>query len=984
MKIQRNIFLLFIAALFVIARFATHAYKNYKTNLGTSSWVNHTNNIIKTLSDLYATAIAMESDSRGYIITGEPSFAVSCKHDSALINDQLQALRKLVTGNQAQQKDIDTLSVILDKKVAFSFKAMALRDSSVTSAARQISGGYGVWLTTQLKTVTDSILKEEKRLLGIRLPDNKKAQKQALYVSFLGGAFCLVFLILFLYFINRDIQLRKRAEAELKSSEIKYRKLIEDAGVVMFTTNTDGHFTFISNRVTTLTGYQKEELTGKSFSILIPLNWVEKINTFYQEQFKNRTAQTITEFPIITKSGEEKWVEQTSAILYDDEDHIQGLQCMVKDIDEKRQMQMQLEKSEYRFESILANSSSLIYIKDLEGKYLLINRQFESVFHISNADIIGKTDYDFNEKEAADRYTEADRKVIETRSPIETEEIIINPDGVHYYLIIKFLLLNNENEVFGLCGIATDISQRVRNEQELEEARKIAENAEKLQEQFLANMSHDIRTPLNGIIGMTGLLKGTPLNSEQNEFTDAISQSAGTLLVLINDILDLSKIKAGMLNIESIPFRLRDIISTATYTLKQKAAENGVGFHIAIDPNIPAVLKGDPYRLSQILNNLVGNAVKFTDSGEISVSVLRETSGEEIIRVKFSVKDSGIGIPPDRLDVVFENFAQSGNDTARRYGGTGLGLAIVKQLVSLQGGDIHVESVLNKGSQFYFTIPYIICNADEIQPTPKLDTEYALPSGELEGYRLLITEDDPVNQKMISAILKKAGVQADMAGNGREMIDYLQSNQHYDLILSDIHMPEMDGYEAANFIRKNLHLDIPILAMTATVMQGEKENCLHAGMNDFISKPFSIQELLQKIRQYVHKHETAPTSDNGSTENEVVSSPLYDLSYLDEMEDNEYSKEVLQMFLASAPGALNEIKTGVSEKKWNEVYQKAHRLKSSAGLLKMQTLVETLTLMEKNTKEQKDLNEVPILAEKALLFYQTIQPMLEEEIKRLS
>lgn len=991
MKIQRNIIILFIAALLVIARFATHAYKSYKTNLETSSWVNHTNNLIKTLSDLYATAIAMESDSRGYILTGKKSFATSCSHDSALLNNQLQVLRTLANGNQTGQKNIDTLSDILDKKMAFSFETMALRDSSLTSAIRQMAGGYGVRLTAQLKTATDAMLKGEKRLLKTRIPDNKKAQKQALYVSFLGGVVCLVFLILFLYFINRDIQLRKRAESDLKSSEIKYRKLIEDSGVVMFTTNIEGCFTFISNRVLTLTGYEKNELIGKLFAILIPADWLEKINSFYQEQFKNRTSETIIEFPIITKTREEKWVEQTGVILYDDEDHIQGLQCMVKDIDEKKQMQTQLEESEYhrrenqyRFESILANSSSLIYIKDLQGKYLLINRKFESVFHISNAEIVGKTDYDFDKKESADRYSAADRQVVETRSPVETQEIIIHPDGVHYYMIIKFPLLNNENEVFGLCGIATDISQRVRNEQELVEARKIAENAEKLQEQFLANMSHDIRTPLNGIIGMTGLLKSTPLNNEQNEFTDAISQSADTLLVLINDILDLSKIKAGMLNIESIPFRLREIIDTATYALKQKATDNGVGFHIGIDPDIPTVLKGDPYRLSQILNNLIGNAVKFTESGEISVSVLRETSDEESIRVKFSVKDSGIGIPLDKLDMVFENFAQSGNDTARRYGGTGLGLAIVKQLISLQGGDIHVESVLNKGSQFYFTIPYTICNEDEIRLPPKQDVGQNFSIGELEGYRLLVAEDDPVNQKMISTILKKAGVQADMAENGREMINYLKTNQHYDLILSDIHMPEMDGYEAANFIRKNLHLDIPILAMTATVMQGEKENCLYAGMNDFISKPFSIQELLQKVRQYVHKHETEPTSDNESIETETASSSLYDLGYLDEMEDNEYSKEVLQMFLASAPDALKDIKTAISEKKWDEVYQKAHRLKSSAGLLKMQTLVEILTLMETNTREQKDLKDVPTLAEKALSFYRAVQPMLEEEIRRLS
>ncbi|MGH2643378.1 MAG: ATP-binding protein, partial [Chitinophagaceae bacterium] len=524
-------------------------------------------------------------------------------------------------------------------------------------------------------------------------------------------------------------------------------------------------------------------------------------------------------------------MEQTGVILYDEAGHIQGLQCMVKDIDEKKRIQIQLEESEYRrkenqfrLESILTNANSLIFMKDLQGRYLLINRKFETTLNISPSEILGKTDYDFSKEEDADRYSEADQKVIKSQKPYRTEEILYHPDGEHHYLIIKFPLFNNENEIYGLCGIATDISDRVHYEQELLKARKIAENAEKLQEQFLANMSHDIRTPLNGIIGMADLLHTTDLNKEQREFSDAIMQSADTLLVLINDILDLSKIKAGMLNIESIQFRLSDLISRTIYPLKQKAIDKGLRFHSFIDPDIPEVLKGDPYRLSQILLNLIGNAVKFTNSGEISLSAERQTSNEEYIRVSFSVKDTGIGIPLDKIDTIFENFTQSSSDTTRKYGGTGLGLAIVKQLINLQGGDIHVESEVNKGSRFYLTISYLLPADNEGQLPTKNQDEKLLTPGALKGYRILVAEDDAVNQKMIGITLRKAGVETDIAGNGREMINYLTSGNHYDLILSDIHMPEMDGYEAAGFIRNNLKLNIPILAMTATVLENEKEN----------------------------------------------------------------------------------------------------------------------------------------------------------------
>lgn len=991
MKIQRHIIILFIAALIVIARFATHSYQNYKTNLQTSSWINHTNTVIKTVESLYNTATVLESSSRGYIITGQPSFKASFRNDSSLIKDQLQALRVLTSDNPVEQNNIDSLNMLLNKEVAHCYRLMTLRDSSAILATQQLSLGNGVLLMTDIKSVVDSMLREENKLLEWRIPANKKTLKQALRLSFLGGAVSLIFLVLFLYLINRDIQRRKRAESDLKASEIKYRKLIEDAGAVMFTSDIQGCFTFISNRVLELTGYQKEELIGKLFAVLVAPEEVERIRLFYQEQLKNRTPETTTEFPIVTRDGEKKWIEQTGVILYDDENHIKGLQCMVKDIDEKKRMQVQLEESEYyrrenqyRLESILANANSMIYMKDLQGKYLLINRKFETTFNHSAADIIGKTDYDFNKKEDADRYSEADQKVIESQKPFKTEEALIQPDGIRHYMIVKFPLFNTDNKLYGLCGIATDISDRVRYEHELVEARKIAENAEKLQEQFLANMSHDIRTPLNGIIGMTGLLHSTELNAEQHEFTEAIKQSADTLLVLINDILDLSKIKAGMLNIECIPFRLADLISRATYTLRQKAAEKEVRFDVSIDPGIPAVLKGDPYRLSQILVNLIGNAVKFTDEGGISLSVEKESLEGENIRVCFSVKDSGIGIPAEKLDAVFENFTQSSSDVARKYGGSGLGLAIVKQLVQLQGGDIHVESVLNKGSRFYFTIPYIISNDDEKQLSQKKEEENVTPSAELKGYRLLVAEDDSINQKMVNAILKKAGVQADMVSNGREMIDYLESGNHYDLILSDIHMPEMDGYEAAVIIRKKLNLNIPILAMTATVMQDEKENCLYAGMNDFISKPFTLQELLKKIAKYVPKPEQRPLADQDKAANDTKPMPLYDLSYLDEMGDKEYSKEVLQMFLETTPAALEDIKNAITIKNWKEVYQKAHRLKSSTGLLKMQSLFESLAMMEANAKEQTGLNEMPVLAQKIQSLYNTICPLMEEEIKRLS
>ncbi|MGH2643379.1 MAG: CHASE3 domain-containing protein [Chitinophagaceae bacterium] len=305
MKIQRNIIILFIVAVIVIARFAFHSYQNYKTNLQTSLWVNQSNNVIKNIADLYAKTTSIESEYEDYVITGQKSFAASFQKDSLLIKNQLKNLRELTADNLAEKNNVDTLSSLLNEKITYSIKGMTLRDSSVLLATQQLSGEYGVSLMTQIKSVMDSMLNGQNRLLKSRNPANNKAQKRELYIAFLGAAFCLVFLIFFLFLINRDIQLRKRAESELKSSEIKYRKLIEDARVVMFTTNVEGYFTFISNRVLMLTGYQKEGLIGKLFPVLVAPAWVEKIRTFYQEQFKNKESQTVLEFPILTKNGEE-------------------------------------------------------------------------------------------------------------------------------------------------------------------------------------------------------------------------------------------------------------------------------------------------------------------------------------------------------------------------------------------------------------------------------------------------------------------------------------------------------------------------------------------------------------------------------------------------------------------------------------------------------------------------------------------------------
>jgi len=396
-----------------------------------------------------------------------------------------------------------------------------------------------------------------------------------------------------------------------------------------------------------------------------------------------------------------------------------------------------------------------------------------------------------------------------------------------------------------LIKLNKDISQRKKAQEQLEIAIREAQEAKQMQEQFLANMSHEIRTPMNGIKGMTDLLLSTPLSNKQHELAGIIKSSVNNLLVIVGDILDFSKIKAGKLNIEKITFRLKDALGNAAAIFDHRLKKKRLLLETTIDPAIPDWLIGDPHRLNQILINLLGNAIKFTDQGQIQIRViLREQTETEVI-LSFTVRDTGIGIPPDSLPHIFESFAQGGRDTSRLYGGTGLGLTICKQLLHLQGGDITVTSAVGKGSAFHFHLPYGVSN-DTAEDRPATETIYDY-SKLLAGKRFLVAEDNEINQKLIDYVLRKAGGTVEMFNNGAEAIRHLQQDRVFDLIIMDLQMPEMDGYTATRYIRNDLKMQTPIIAMTATAMKGEQLQCIESGMNEYMTKPFEFAELYKRI-----------------------------------------------------------------------------------------------------------------------------------------
>ncbi len=510
-----------------------------------------------------------------------------------------------------------------------------------------------------------------------------------------------------------------------------------------------------------------------------------------------------------------------------------------------------------------------------------------------------------------------------------------------------------------------DLSIRNRLENELRIAKKLADDNAAIKDQFMANMSHEIRTPMNAILGFTGLLLKNNRDENQREYVQAIHTSSSNLLNIINDILDFSKIEAGKMTIEKVSFRLSDLIDSLRVMFQEKAKEKNIHFSVQADQSLPDFLFGDPTRLTQILVNLINNAIKFTEEGEVKLQCELKNLEHNVAQIVFRVSDTGIGIPSDKIEQVFDRFNQGSAETTRKYGGTGLGLSIVKNLVELQNGDIKVKSRQHFGSQFIVTLSYPLSfpvQSNEGLPVPsglKFDSE--------KKYRILVAEDNKLNQKLAIAYLQDFGLQVDLADNGRSALEKL-SKKSYDLLLLDIQMPLLDGYTTAQMIRQELRLDLPIVAMTAHVMEGEKEKCLRMGMNDYISKPFKEDELFRMVAKFlVGQDETDPDSKTDGSNTDTESNR--GLVNFDDIENmgrgrREFIREMIELFLEQNPRDLMELETALRKSDYPSIASVSHRLKTPMGFMGLKHLAEELNAMETLAASTGDLDQINRLFDK--------------------
>jgi len=478
-------------------------------------------------------------------------------------------------------------------------------------------------------------------------------------------------------------------------------------------------------------------------------------------------------------------------------------------------------------------------------------------------------------------------------------------------------------EAIVFAEMATVIAEEAKRK--AEQATHIAEDAVKAKQQFLSNMSHEIRTPMNAIIGFTKVVLKTELTAKQKEYLKAIKLSGDALIVLINDILDLAKVDAGKMTFEQIPFKMSFSISAMLHLFETKIQEKNLKLVKEYDNAIPKTLLGDPVRLHQIILNLVSNAVKFTAKGKITVSVNLLDEDDETATIGFAISDTGIGIPENKLEKIFDNFQQASSGTSRLYGGTGLGLSIVKQLVEPQGGTVKVESKVNEGSTFSFALSFQKTNAKA-----EYDSEILELNEEITDVKVLVVEDIPLNQLLMKTLLDDFGFECDIAENGKIAIEKMESN-NFDIVLMDLQMPVMNGIEATDHIRNVLKSNIPIIALTADVTTVDLATCKAVGMNDYIAKPVDERLLYHKMVGLIKKSPVVEVSISDADENQTVGTQKDRCIHMDYLIRRSKSNPILMMemislYLKQTPPLIVAMKKSFKEKDWATLYSAVHKM----------------------------------------------------------
>lgn len=677
---------------------------------------------------------------------------------------------------------------------------------------------------------------------------------------------------------------------ELRKSRERFRKLLDSTPDPMIVTNADGVIEMANLESLRMFGYSAEEMVGQKVEMLLPEAIREQHihhRSSYIQAPTSRSMGEGIELLAMNKAGEAIPVEISLSPIEGDDGLL--VASSLRDITERREAERALTESRNLLQAVLDNSPAVIFMQDLEGRYLLVNKLWKEVFQREEMETIGLKDHDFMPQHIADRVRENDHKVLENNTTLQFEETFPLKDGKdHTFLSYKFPIHNASGEVFAVGGVSTDMT-------ELVEAREAADSANRAKSDFLANMSHEIRTPMNAIIGMSYLALQTELTPRQEDYLNKINAAANALLGIINDILDFSKIEAGKLELETIPFNLDETISNLTSLMNVKVQEKGLELLIAMEPDVPRELSGDPLRLGQILINLVNNAVKFTDDGEIIITIATQTRAIDSVTLVFSVSDTGIGMTPEQVSNLFQSFSQADASTTRKYGGTGLGLSICKQLSQMMGGDIWVESVAGEGSTFRFTV-----QMDINQDAKPLSVE---PDPDLRGLPVLIVDDSPAAREILKQAAESLTFETLVAASGDEALGLISRNDErgypFSIVFLDWKMPGMDGVEVARKMRSLTLKSPPKVIMITSYDTNDMLRTVGKSVDGVLGKPVSASSMLDAAMLAFGRETASSDSEKEKASDESIATPVSGAQIL-LVEDNEINQQVATELLERA------------------------------------------------------------------------------------
>ena len=903
-------------------------------------------------------------DSAFRLFSGKP---FPWRTDRRLDDFEVQALQYMQANPGETYHRIETLD---DKEYLRFATPVIMQESCVNCHNNHPESPFLEWQVGDVRGVQEILLQSNP---GAVMPGESNRSFQNIII-FIITAFSIALASIFLLakrnrlaFANverlarLEQQERKETSAAMirvKEALARHKAVLDNASDGIITIDDKGLIETANPAAEKIFGYTLDELKGRNVAVLMPLPDAVKHDRNIHNYLKTGISGIIgigRELTGRRKHGEEFSMElSVSEVMLGERRLFTGI---VRDITERKQAEVALRESEAQARqlSIVASrTDNAVVLTDHQGRIEWVNDGFTRISGYRLDEVIGKTPGSILQGEQSDpQVVAAMSEAIRRNEGFKEEVINYSRDGIPYWIAIEAQPIFDEHgKVVQFMAIERDITSDKAQKQELERARIKAEEANHAKSRFLAMMSHEIRTPLNGVLGTLGLLRDTPLTEEQKKFVETGRYSAENLLAIINDILSFSKLEAGKDELEPTVLQPHSLVDSVREVLLPRSLEKSIGLSIHTDSNIPPHLTGDAGKIRQVLLNLASNAVKFTAHGEVRIDTTLLSQHNDEYRLRFMVSDSGVGIAPEDQQSLFEEFWTM--SPAYHTSGTGLGLAICRNLVDIMSGSIDMESTLGKGSRFWFDIPLTIATAaaiEEARGATDREQQDSEKPVQLKG-RILLAEDNPANQMIGIGMLKRFGLQVDTAGNGLEAVEAIQTRP-YDLVLMDIGMPEMDGIEATHKIRQ-LHGDcanIPVIAMTAHVMKGDREEILSQGLDDYICKPVNAGELAACMQRWLSPQSgengaivmTAADNVTDSEENAILDSAI--LEQLFEDTGHELAPTLVDVFVKELDSRLENILQAAHSSDSRQLTQESHALKSCAasyGATRLSKLAATL------------------------------------------